>query len=67
MIVLVCVKNFYVVFVQAKAAISGGLRKARERSALAKVNRDGQGSKKSDQSTNSSDSSRYIFTSCFGF
>ncbi|XP_057506761.1 uncharacterized protein LOC130789971 isoform X1 [Actinidia eriantha] len=44
---------------EAKAAISGGLRKARERSALAKVNRDVQGSKKSDQSTNSSDSSRH--------
>ncbi|GFZ05756.1 protein kinase superfamily protein [Actinidia rufa] len=44
---------------EAKAAISGGLRKARERSALAKVNRDGQGSKKSDQSINSSDSSRH--------
>lgn len=49
------------IFVQAKAAIQGGLKKgnARERSALAKVNKDGQENRKTDQSTNSSDSLRY--------
>uniref|UniRef100_A0A5B6YQ28 non-specific serine/threonine protein kinase n=1 Tax=Davidia involucrata TaxID=16924 RepID=A0A5B6YQ28_DAVIN len=43
---------------EAKAAIQGGLRKARERSALGKINKDGQESKKTEQLTNSSDSSR---------
>ncbi|CAK9182984.1 unnamed protein product [Ilex paraguariensis] len=45
---------------EAKAAIQGKLRKGnvRESSVLAKVNKDRQESKKSEQSTNSSDSSR---------
>ncbi|XP_059662670.1 uncharacterized protein LOC132308569 isoform X2 [Cornus florida] len=46
---------------EAKAAIQGGLRKgnARERSALGKINKDGQESRKTEQLTNSSDSSRH--------
>ncbi|KAG5546198.1 hypothetical protein RHGRI_018395 [Rhododendron griersonianum] len=47
---------------EAKAAIQGGSRKgnSRERSALGKINRDGQDSKKSDLTTNNSDSSRHF-------
>lgn len=50
------------IFAQAKAAIQGGSRKgnSRERSALGKINRDGQDSKKSGLTTNNSDSSRYM-------
>ncbi|KAL6999546.1 non-specific serine,threonine protein kinase [Sarracenia purpurea var. burkii] len=46
---------------EAKAAMQGGLRKgnSRERSALGKVNRNGQDNKKTDQSINSPDSSRH--------
>lgn len=46
---------------EAKAAIQGGLKKgnARERSALAKVNKDGQENRKTDHSTNTSDSLRH--------
>ncbi|KAA8526814.1 hypothetical protein F0562_008957 [Nyssa sinensis] len=45
---------------EAKAAIQGGLRKgnSRERSALGKINNDMQESKKTEQLSNSSDSSR---------
>ncbi|KAF7139914.1 hypothetical protein RHSIM_Rhsim06G0201500 [Rhododendron simsii] len=47
---------------EAKAAIQGGSRKgnSRERSALGKINRDGQDNKKSDLTTNNSDSSRHF-------
>lgn len=47
---------------EAKAAIQGGSRKgnSRERSALGKIIRDGQDSKRSDLSTNSPDSSRHF-------
>lgn len=46
---------------QAKAAIQAGLRKAnaRERSAI-KLNHDGSDNRRREQTTNSSDSSRYI-------
>ncbi|CAL5390730.1 unnamed protein product [Camellia sinensis] len=46
---------------EAKAAMQGGLRKgnARERSALARINRDREESSKSDRFTNNSDSSRH--------
>ncbi|CAK9175233.1 unnamed protein product [Ilex paraguariensis] len=49
-----------ITFAEAKAAIQGGLRKGnvRERSVLGKVNNDTQEHQKSEQSTNSSDSSR---------
>lgn len=47
--------------IQAKAAIQGGFRRgnARERSALVKINKDVQ-DRKGEQTTSSSDSSRYI-------
>lgn len=49
------------IFVQAKAAMQGGLKKgnARERSAVSKVKKDGLENRKTDQSTSSSDSVRY--------
>ena len=51
---------------QAKAAIESGLRKgnARERSALHKISNDVHENRRREQMTNSTDSSRYPYSTC---